>query len=181
MAAVPPVSPFVTGGLFGVSALTGVLSFMSELKAANDHNEYINALKKAQERNASNQAAVAVEGLSARAIQTRKSAAHRLDELQRFARKGLAANQAAAAAGGVEGSSAQDAETAFKSRLSEKLAADMQNLEGDEEQIQRMLDAVPITQANSVDALQGKSQPTGAEQALGILGSYFSIKAKYGN
>ena len=48
MAAVPPVSPFVTGGLFGVSALTGVLSFMSELKAANDHNEYINALKKAQ-------------------------------------------------------------------------------------------------------------------------------------
>jgi len=166
--------------LFYAQAAGQALSFISDLQAANDQNDYLEAVRKAQEVNAASQAAAEVEGVAARAIQTQKATALRLDELQRFARKGVAASQAASVAGGVLGATGRDAELDFKARISEKLAADVANLKGEEEQIQRMLDAVPIQQSNAVKAVQGVTPPSIAGASLGILGSYFEIDAKFG-
>lgn len=166
--------------LFWVSAASQALNFVAEIGQAKDTNEFLEAVKRAQEQNAAARTASEVEGLTARAVQTRKATAQRLDQLQRLSRQGLAATQASAGSAGVVGSTSGDAASALKARVSEKFATDLQNLQGDEEQIQRMLEAVPINQANAVEAVQGVSPPSFAGASMGILGSYFEIKAKYG-
>ena len=92
-------------------------------------------------------------------------------------RKGVASATAAASAAGASGSDLSDE---FKARMSDKLAADAQNLYAEEDQIQRMIDNIPIHQQNAVKAVEGASGPSALGAAVGILGSYFEIDAKYG-
>ena len=166
--------------LFYASAASQVFSFFAGTHAAKKKNEYLEKVLHTQEVNAANRAAVEVEGTAARAVQMRKAAAFRLDELSRFTRKGVAAASAASAAGGVVGATGSEAVDEFKARVSEKLAADLQNLQGEDAQIQRMLDSIPINQKNAVQAVQGVTGPSITGTILGITSSFFEIDAKYG-